>query len=446
MGKKSTPSSGRRRVHGVAAVCLVSAGGLVVWTRKNGVEEAPVQSTPIVRGEGASYEKPVAVGRRDWKAGSTWFGAWRAQSEPGQLYMAGPSLKARRLAAFSGTIDEALRQGFHVTQSQDSISVDAVRWNCSEATRKNYPMTYRLRSILDNWPPDTITVPPRHYASLCRFDYQDPDDLERAYALRDAELPFVVYNALDETASKWSTPGFLEKRLGTKRYRCEKSDDNHFMYFSNTRRLRGWSRPTIDLTLTYAQWLEHARRAYNLTVLDSHIYFRVSPPDMKPEDVPIFGLPMRGERSLFLREPAESKGVHCRFGAAGIVAEAHYDGSRNMIAQLGGPPAETGHPNSGRRRYIVAAPDQCDRAYLLPRGHPSARHSMVDWSRPVDADKFPLFDDLRATEVILEPGDVLYLPHIWLHYIVSLGTNFQCNARSGRNAIGLGALKKCGFM
>ena len=71
---------------------------------------------------------------------------------------------------------------------------------------------------------------------------------------------------------------------------------------------------------------------------------------------------------------------------------------------------------------------------------------MVDWSRPVDTEKFPLFDDLRAMEVILEPGDVLYLPHIWLHYIVSLGTNFQCNSRSGRNAIGFNALKKCGFM
>ena len=147
-------------------------------------------------------------------------------------------------------------------------------------------------------------------------------------------------------------------------------------------------------------------------------------------------------RSLFISEPKLNRGIHCRFGMAGIIAEAHYDGSRNMVAELGGPP---GHPNSGRRRYILAAPDQCDAVYMLPHGHPSGRHSQVDWSRPVDETKFPKFYGMRAHEVILEAGDVLYIPHYWFHYIMSLGTNYQCNARSGHNNIGADKLKKCGF-
>ena len=32
---------------------------------------------------------------------------------------------------------------------------------------------------------------------------------------------------------------------------------------------------------------------------------------------------------------------------------------------------------------------------------------------------------MRAFEVIMEAGDVLYIPHFWIHYVQSLGTNFQ---------------------
>lgn len=390
-------------------------------------------------------EKPVA--------GAVKSGAWRASSEPGG-YMAGPPLSASRLAAYSGTIDNALQEGYHVTQRHDSVSVEAFRWNCSamppfvtEITRAIYPRAYRITDILQNWPPDSVSVPPRHFASICRFDFQDPGDLERAFALRDAELPFVVYNnpLADKIATDWSTPGFLERRLGSRSYRTERSDDNHFMYYSeaSSKHLRGWRPPTTNVNMRYSEWLRRARDVYNASLLQPHYYFRVSPPDIRPDDVPIFLPPPRGERSLFLREPATSKGVHCRFGCAGIIAEAHYDGSRNAIAQLGGPPD---HPNSGRRRYIIAAPDQCEKAYLLPRGHPSGRHSQIDWSRPVDASRFPNFANLLASEVIMEPGDVLYLPHAWLHYIHNLGTNFQCNSRSGRNSVGSLALQKCGFV
>lgn len=249
---------------------------------------------------------------------------------------------------------------------------------------------------------------------------------------------------LKPVVEKWSTPGYLEKRLGSKYYRCERSDDNHFMYHGGGRgNLRGWSPPTEDVQMKYADWLAYARNAYNTTVLEDHYYLRVSPPDMTPRDVPIFD--KRDE--LFMPDPRISKGVHCRFGYAGIVAEAHFDGSRNMVVELGGPPAALGHFNSGRRRYMLARPDQCANAYLLPKSHPSGRHSEIDWSRPVDAERFPRWAKMRALEVVLEPGDVLYIPSYWIHYIMSLGTNFQCNSRSGqgRDRDAHTAVGKCGF-
>ncbi|KAH8071064.1 tRNA-Phe hydroxylase [Aureococcus anophagefferens] len=143
------------------------------------------------------------------------------------------------------------------------------------------------------------------------------------------ELPLVVRHIgeVDAVVKEWSTPGVLERRLGTKYYRCERSDDNHFMYHGGHGGLRGWSSPTENVQMRYADWLAYARNAYNTTVLEDHYYFRVSPPDMTPKDVPIFSR----DDPLFMPKFKESKGVHCRFGYAGIIAEAHFDGSRNMV-------------------------------------------------------------------------------------------------------------------
>ena len=86
--------------------------------------------------------------------------------------------------------------------------------------------------------------------------------------------------------------------------------------------------------------------ARNTSILDEHYYFRVSPPDTTPRDIPVFAK----EDPVFMPYPRLSKGVHCRFGYAGIIAEAHFDGSRNIVVELGGPPSSTGHANSGRSR------------------------------------------------------------------------------------------------
>ena len=67
---------------------------------------------------------------------------------------------------------------------------------------------------------------------------------------------------------------------------------------------------------------------------------------------------------------------------------------------------------------------------MYPKGHPSGRHSSVDWSAP-DWDAFPEFEKTGINEVILKAGDMLYVPTDWLHYIVSIGVNMQCNTRSG---------------
>lgn len=95
----------------------------------------------------------------------------------------------------------------------------------------------------------------------------------------------------------------------------------------------------------------------------------------------------------------------------------------------------------GRKRYVLLPPDQCHHTALLKEG-PSARHSYADWSNP---DDFHLLKNARGLEVIIEPGDALYVPALWLHFITSLTLNIQCNSRSGTPPISIDELRKCGF-
>lgn len=120
-------------------------------------------------------------------------------------------------------------------------------------------------------------------------------------------------------------------------------------------------------------------------------------------------------------------------GMRGAIAECHFDGTRNFAASFG-----------GLRRWILTHPDQCEGLHLYPKGHPSKRHSEIDWSKP-DYKRFPHFAEVQANEVILKPGEVLYLPSFWFHYIISLNINFQCNSRSGSSYEYISHIRKCGF-
>jgi hypothetical protein len=147
------------------------------------------------------------------------------------------------------------------------------------------------------------------------------------------------------------------------------------------------------------------------------------------------------EAPFFIIDDTQQRGVHCRFGMVGTIAENHYDGSRNFITM-----------QRGRRRYILAPPSECANMALLTEG-PSSRHSEVDWSDP---QQHGALANALALEVVLEPGDALYLPASYFHYIVSLasenddprdggGYSVQCNSRSGKPVLFTKELAQCGF-
>jgi hypothetical protein len=310
--------------------------------------------------------------------------------------------------------------------------------DCPDFPADNYPITYDMKRLLDNWNPDVADIPPIHFNSICRFDYQT--ELNKALNYRNAEKPFVVYNVpeVDEVVKKWSDLDYLNNLVGPHtNYHAETSNDNHFMYWrKKSKKLMDrlhFKPPTGKVPISFADWLKVAVVNNNKTLVDrEHLYFRITA-DKKDhymfKELPFF----YPKESLFIVEPDKQRGIHCRFGMKSVIAENHYDGSRNYVASLG-----------GMRRFILNHPDQCKDLYLYPLDHPSGRHSEVDWSKP-DYEKFPRFATSQANEIITTPGDVLYLPTFWFHYIISLNVNFQCNTRSGKTDENKKVLKECGF-
>lgn len=350
--------------------------------------------------------------------------------------------------------------------------------NCPEHPPEHYPYAWNLLQLLDHWPPDDPNVPKdlTLFQGICVFDFEK--DYEKALNYRRKEVPFVVSNdpAVQETAKRWMAPGYMERLMGNVKHRTEYSESNHFMYWNagaKVRKTQGiprnapnrnafegnghpdgrgvdrdlahWQQPTKMMRMAYDEWLTHANLTEGKSVgpHDPHYYYRlIGCGEQSPmgecdrgsseylfDELPFF----QPKENLYIVDPKEQKGIHCRFGMTGVIAENHFDMSRNAIALMG-----------GERRYVLSHPEQCPMLSLLPKGHPSARHSAVDWSDP-DLHTYPEFAQAEGNEVVLQAGDVLYLPTNWFHFIVSLNLNYQCNTRSGITPDYLKPIRQCGF-
>lgn len=325
----------------------------------------------------------------------------------------------------------------------------------------NYPYEWNALQVLEHWNIDDTTIPTDYiHQGLCILDWTTDQEKIRIY--RQAEVPFVMVNhpVVLQTAERWSTAGYLEQLLGKEKQRNEHSQTNHFMFwrpvpsprYNPFQRGKGteispteWHPPTDTVELSYLDWLRHAERIQRIAPTEKadRYYFRLNGVRDTTnaylyDELPFFNSPPDGAPTVFLVEPDHQRGINCRFGMRGIFAEAHFDTTRNWITVL-----------RGQRRYLLANYTQCAHFQLYPPNHPSGRHSRIDWSRPREHlqqdSTLAGFTQATMNEVVLQAGDALYLPTSWIHAIVSLNINYQCNARSGTTQESWDVLQECGF-
>lgn len=103
------------------------------------------------------------------------------------------------------------------------------------------------------------------------------------------------------------------------------------------------------------------------------------------------------------------------FGAKGIKVRIHQDMdfSNVILTQF-----------YGRKRVVLVDPKYSDLLYKLPYN----THSLVDLDDP-DYDKYPGLRFIETYECILEPGDSVFIPSGYWHYITYLDGGFSVSYR-----------------
>lgn len=91
------------------------------------------------------------------------------------------------------------------------------------------------------------------------------------------------------------------------------------------------------------------------------------------------------------------------FGPAGSITPLHHDVMNILFAQV-----------FGRKRFTLIASNHVHLLY-----NEKGVFSEVDVENP-DFDKHPMFKEVRSIQVVLEPGEVLFIPVGWWHHVRAL--------------------------
>jgi len=99
------------------------------------------------------------------------------------------------------------------------------------------------------------------------------------------------------------------------------------------------------------------------------------------------------------------------FGPKGTVSPFHHDPKHNLLAQI-----------VGSKRILLASPSES--GYMYPNESILSNTSQVDVEN-IDDQAFPNFRKVKFQELLLSPGEMLYIPPKHWHYVKSLETSIS---------------------
>ncbi|KAL9848737.1 tRNA wybutosine-synthesizing protein 5 isoform 3-T3 [Geothlypis trichas] len=96
-----------------------------------------------------------------------------------------------------------------------------------------------------------------------------------------------------------------------------------------------------------------------------------------------------------------------RISSAGLQLWTHYDVMDNFLIQV-----------TGRKRVVLYSPRDAPYLYLSGMHVTGTKSEVLDVDNP-DMEKYPLFVKAKRYECVLEAGDVLFIPALWFHNVIS---------------------------
>ncbi|XP_062507617.1 hypoxia-inducible factor 1-alpha inhibitor-like [Corticium candelabrum] len=240
-------------------------------------------------------------------------------------------------------------------------------------------------------------IPCLHYQSV------------EAERLISCEKPVVLRDSrVISTAMKWSLD-YLEANMGDSKCNVYSSQTGRFKYFDD-KKAQTFPGFECPMQLNEMTFDEFVRKVREWKAGDRALYLQQALNDtVKPSIVRDFiGFDwdwLNFHQAKQKWGPLTSNLVLIAMG--GNITPAHYDEQHNFFCQV-----------EGRKRCILFHPDQFECLYPHPVSHPCDRQSQVDFDRP-DFSRFPKFKHVKGWETIVHPGEILYIPMYWWHYIES---------------------------
>ena len=260
------------------------------------------------------------------------------------------------------------------------------------AARRHQEMSRKLESVLANQ--QRLWQQATDYAIVEKRDSVLPDEFLARYVRGSRPLVLTGVTRDWPAMELWS-PEYLKKRFGhlnveiqsertgDSRYEENKLDHRQYQLFGDfvDRVLKGG--PTNDYYMTANN--EVLRR-----------------PEFAPLLEDIGSLPEICDRA------ALSRASSFWFGPAGTVTPLHHDTLMLFHTQV-----------VGRKRWRFISPLETPKLYNF-----NGVFSPIDLDRP-DLARYPLFADATVLEVVVEPGETVFLPLGWWHQVTALDVSLS---------------------
>ncbi|ORX72375.1 Clavaminate synthase-like protein [Linderina pennispora] len=231
--------------------------------------------------------------------------------------------------------------------------------------------------------------------------------------IRDSScsVPFVIKGAISFwpalTTRKWADLEYLRSAVGHHRLVPVELGAKYTD--------RNWSQQLMP----FGEYLDQAiyplqnSRAGGTGYLAQHNLFAQAPRLKRDFWLPDYTQVETGRRAV-PEDSATANGgvlVNAWLGPKGTVSPLHFDKYDNLFAQV-----------VGYKHMRFYAPSESRNVYPFPPGSSLCNTSQVDVNEP-DLQRFARFSQARYLEVCMGPGDLLYMPPRWWHYVRSLSTS-----------------------
>ncbi|WP_299554880.1 cupin-like domain-containing protein [Seonamhaeicola sp.] len=107
--------------------------------------------------------------------------------------------------------------------------------------------------------------------------------------------------------------------------------------------------------------------------------------------------------------------IYAWVGPKDTVTGFHYDTLNNLLAQV-----------MGEKLVVLVSPKHNKKMYISKKYDLGAVSSEVDVNN-FNEESYPNFKDVEFLSVVLKPGDVLFIPKKWWHYVKSVDTSISVN-------------------